>query len=387
MVLDLPDVPESQHFSMSYTLSLKVSDAIARLQEMQTQQSSEGIRQSSQGLPQSAVSLPQSPVGLQQSAVGFQQSAVGFQQSPVGLQQSAMGFQQSAVGLQQSAVHGPRSSPVQGLQQSAVGLQQSPVQSLKQSAVGLQQSPVGLQQSPVQGLKQSAVGLQQSPVGLQQSPVQGLKQSAVGLQQFHQFLQSQQSHQSLQSQQSQQSQQSHQSLQSQQSHQSLQSQQSLQSRHFSGRPVCEHALAMYTYPNVVGQYKCACAKDHSLEGCKRAIAAMQPDFNGEMMILVDVLCTSVENGQHTINSDHCGSQFCKKRHVRLVPDMWERVQQFFATAGVHSASQSSASASQPVAVNQDLAATLDFLQANIGKINANNRHLLAQIVEDVKKSL
>ena len=319
MVLDLPDVPESQHFSMSYTLSLKVSDAIARLQEMQTQQSSEGIRQSSQGLPQSAVSLPQSPVGLQQSAVGFQQSAVGFQQSPVGLQQSAMGFQQSAVGLQQSAVHGPRSSPVQGLQQSAVGLQQSPVQSLKQSAVGLQQ--------------------------------------------FHQF------------------------LQSQQSHQSLQSQQSLQSRHFSGRPVCEHALAMYTYPNVVGQYKCACAKDHSLEGCKRAIAAMQPDFNGEMMILVDVLCTSVENGQHTINSDHCGSQFCKKRHVRLVPDMWERVQQFFATAGVHSASQSSASASQPVAVNQDLAATLDFLQANIGKINANNRHLLAQIVEDVKKSL
>ena len=378
MVLDLPDVPESQHFSMSYTLSLKVSDAIARLQEMQTQQSSEGIRQSSQGLPQSAVSLPQSPVGLQQSAVGFQQSAVGFQQSPVGLQQSAMGFQQSAVGLQQSAVHGPRSSPVQGLQQSAVGLQQSPVQSLKQSAVGLQQSPVqslkqsavglqqspvGLQQSPVQGLKQSAVGLQQSPVGLQQSPVQGLKQSAVGLQQFHQF------------------------LQSQQSHQSLQSQQSLQSRHFSGRPVCEHALAMYTYPNVVGQYKCACAKDHSLEGCKRAIAAMQPDFNGEMMILVDVLCTSVENGQHTINSDHCGSQFCKKRHVRLVPDMWERVQQFFATAGVHSASQSSASASQPVAVNQDLAATLDFLQANIGKINANNRHLLAQIVEDVKKSL
>ena len=380
MVLDLPDVPESQHFSMSYTLSLKVSDAIARLQEMQTQQSSEGIRQSSQGLPQSAVSLPQSPVGLQQSAVGFQQSAVGFQQSPVGLQQSAMGFQQSAVGLQQSAVHGPRSSPVQGLQQSAVGLQQSPVQSLKQSAVGLQQSPV-------QSLKQSAVGLQQSPVGLQQSPVQGLKQSAVGLQQFHQFLQSQQSHQSLQSQQSQQSQQSHQSLQSQQSHQSLQSQQSLQSRHFSGRPVCEHALAMYTYPNVVGQYKCACAKDHSLEGCKRAIAAMQPDFNGEMMILVDVLCTSVENGQHTINSDHCGSQFCKKRHVRLVPDMWERVQQFFATAGVHSASQSSASASQPVAVNQDLAATLDFLQANIGKINANNRHLLAQIVEDVKKSL
>ena len=365
MVLDLPDVPESQHFSMSYTLSLKVSDAIARLQEMQTQQSSEGIRQSSQGLPQSAVSLPQSPVGLQQSAVGFQQSAVGFQQSPVGLQQSAMGFQQSAVGLQQSAVHGPRSSPVQGLQQSAVGLQQSPVQSLKQSAVGLQQSPVGLQQSPVQGLKQSAVGLQQ----------------------FHQFLQSQQSHQSLQSQQSQQSQQSHQSLQSQQSHQSLQSQQSLQSRHFSGRPVCEHALAMYTYPNVVGQYKCACAKDHSLEGCKRAIAAMQPDFNGEMMILVDVLCTSVENGQHTINSDHCGSQFCKKRHVRLVHDMWERVQQFFATAGVHSASQSSASASQPVAVNQDLAATLDFLQANIGKINANNRHLLAQIVEDVKKSL
>ena len=258
-----------------------------------------------QGLPQSAESLPQSAESLPQSAESLPQSAESLPQSAVhGRPQLQMhGPRPSAVhGRPQLQMHGPRPSAVQGLPQSPVHSRpQMPRLSAIQALLQSKQSQQS-QQSP------------QSPQS-QQSP-----QSAVrGRPQLQMHGHRQQSPQAL-----------------------LQHQQYHQSHPFVELPVCEHAVAMRVYSNVVGTYTCSCAKDHTPEGCDRVIATMR-DFNSEIKPLVDVLCTSVENGQLTIHSQPCSSADCKKRHVLLDSNTLGKVLHFFNTTGVHSASQSDAS--------------------------------------------